>query len=357
MLCPRCHRSYPDSEKRCQYDGETLTDGRKIDFVRAGRTRHIGAILGGRFQIRGFIGQGGTSRVYLAEDIESGEPVALKILEPPWAHDRVARERFLQEAEAARTIDHPGIVDIVFVGQRGDGTPYFVMEFLFGESLADCLTRAAKLELDLFIPIMREIALTVGAAHKKGIVHRDLKPDNIYLVGEAGEPYAVKLLDFGLAKLRDSTITAAGVAVGTVGYMAPEQCVADPVDQRTDIYGFGVTAFRTLTGRMPFSATASDELLALNLIAPAPSAANVAGVDPLLSAIIEKCLRKNPEQRYPSAEALVADLDAIADGRDPTAMTDEAQDTDIYLPRGHFSKLVAKQLYRRLGVPAPTRVS
>ncbi len=136
MICPRCHRTYPERETKCAYDGELLTNARRIDFVRAGRTRHIGAILGNRFQIRGFIGQGGTSRLYLAEDLESNEPVALKILEPPWAHDRVAQERFLQEARAISAIDHPGIVKIHFAGQRGDGTPYIAMEYLFGESLS-----------------------------------------------------------------------------------------------------------------------------------------------------------------------------------------------------------------------------
>jgi len=358
MLCPRCHRTYPETETNCAYDREPLTSAKRIDFVKAGRTRHVGAILGNRFQIRGFMGQGGTSRVYLAEDQQSGEPVALKVLEPPWAHDRVARERFLQEARAASVIDHAGIVKILFVGQRGDGTPYLAMEYLFGESLATSLERQARMELDVGIPVLREITLALQAAHENGVIHRDVKPDNIFLLGEPGDPYGVKLVDFGFAKLRDATITAAGTAIGTVAFMAPEQCVTDAVDQRTDVYGVGVCAYRIITGKMPYEDAPAEEVLAKHLIAPPPAPTSVVvDLDPMIAAIVEKCLRKDPALRYESMAALRADLDAVAEGIEPAAARDEPPATDVYLPAGQFSKLVARALYRKLGVPLPPAVS
>lgn len=349
MICPRCHRVYTEGEERCAYDNEPLTNARRIDFVKAGRTRHIGAILGNRFQIRGFIGQGGTSRVYLAEDVHTAEPIALKILEPPWAHDRVARERFLQEATAASAIDHIGVARILFVGQRGDGTPYIAMEYLFGETLHASLDRQSPMDPDVALPVLIEVTTTLEAAHSAGVIHRDVKPENIFLLGEPGEPYAVRLVDFGFAKLRDSTITAAGTAIGTVGFMAPEQCVSDEVDGRTDVYGLGVVAYRALTGIMPFAEGPTDETLARHLLAPIPPSE----LDPGLALIVEKCLRKDPAHRYASMGHLRADLEAVNEGREPDAALDSPPSEDVYVPRGPFSMMVARALYRKLGVPAP----
>ncbi|NUP10418.1 MAG: serine/threonine protein kinase [Polyangiaceae bacterium] len=358
MLCPRCHRTYPDTETRCHFDQEPLTNARRIDFVRAGRTRHIGAILGNRFQIRGFIGQGGTSRVYLAEDLQTQEPVALKILEPPWAHDKIARERFLQEARATSLIEHPGVVRIGFVGQRGDGTPYIAMEYLFGESLATYLERLDVMDVDVGIPVLRELASALDAAHAQGVIHRDVKPDNIFLLGEPGDPYAVKLVDFGFAKLRDSTITAAGTAIGSVGFMAPEQCVADNVDPRTDVYGLGVVAYRMFTGTLPFGEAPTEEVLGKHLAEPCiPPIELVPTFDANLSAVIAKCLRKDPAHRYDSMGALIADLDAASEGVRPRAADDVPDTEDRYEPRGPFARLVARALYRKIGLPMPSSLA
>jgi serine/threonine protein kinase len=350
MICPRCHRVYTDGEARCTYDAEPLTNAPRIDFVKAGRTRHIGAILGNRFQIRGFIGQGGTSRVYLAEDVHSHEPIALKILEPPWAHDRVARERFLQEATAAAAIDHLGVARILFVGQRGDGTPYIAMEYLFGETLQASLVRQSPMDPDVALPVLIEVATTLEAAHARGVIHRDIKPENIFLLGEPGEPYAVRVVDFGFAKLRDSTITAAGTAIGTVGFMAPEQCVSDDVDGRTDVYGLGVVAFRALTGVMPFDDGPTDETLARHLLSPLPPS----DLDPSIACVISKCLRKDPAHRYASMAELRQDVEAVTNGQEPAAMRDIPPLEDVYVPKGPFSMMVARALYRKLNVPAPS---
>ncbi len=358
MLCPRCHRVYAPGETHCKYDGTELTSGRRIDHVRVQATRQVGAILGGRWAVKGFIGRGGTARVYLAEDVKTGDAVAVKMLDPPWAHDKVARERFMREAEAAQAVRHPGIVDILTVGARGDGSPYLVMEYLFGETLAAALERSPRLDLDIALPVLREVARAIQAAHEAGVLHRDVKPDNIFLLGQPGEPYGVKLVDFGFARLRDSTITATGTAIGTAQYMAPEQCVADEADPRTDIYALGVVAYRVITGFMPFDDGAeTQDWLAWNLIAPPiPARSRVPSIDTDVEAVLDMCLRKDPANRYASMSEVAADLEALARGQTPLAVHREPPANDVYLPKGPFSKLVAKALYRRIGVPAPSHL-
>lgn len=350
MFCPRCYRSYQSTETHCAYDREPLTNARRMELVRAGRTRHIGAILGGRFQIAGFLNEGGTSRVYLAEDLQTKEPVALKVLQPPWAHDKVSRDRFLKEAHAAAAIRHQSIVRTEFIGQRGDGTPYVAMEFLFGESLTSYLARGQTVDADVVLPILREIACALQAAHEHDVIHRDVAPSSIFLIGEPGEPYAVKLLNFGFAKLRDATVTAAGTAHGSVTNMAPEQSVADEVDARTDIYSFGILAFRMFMGRLPFGDAPNDEVLAKHLLLQLPP---MSELHPSLGAIIQRCTRKDPEHRYPTAAALIADLDALAEDRAVDQETLTPPSTDTYVPRGPYSRLIARALHRRLGVPLP----
>ena len=353
MICPRCHRSYAEAETRCTFDQAELSSTPRIDLLKAGRTRQLGAILGNRFEIRGFVGQGGTSRVYLALDHRNQEPVAVKMLEPPWAHDRVARERFMQEAQAASRIHHQGVARIIFVGQRGNGIPYLAMEFLYGETLDAFLKREGTMGLDLLLPVLKELTATLQIAHLAGVIHRDVKPENVFLLGEIGEPYAVKLVDFGFAKLRDSTITAAGIAMGSVEYMAPEQCVTDNVDSRTDVFGLGMLTYRALTGKLPFDQVPIQDQLAHNLIAPAPSLISVLEIDPFVSAFVDKCLRKSPHNRYQDMGEVLADLDALSDDREPDASSEEVPTEDIYIPQGPFAQLAAKALYRRLNVPMP----
>src|SRR5262249_11507306 len=151
------------------------------------------------------------------------------------------------------------------------GSPYLVLEFLFGESLGDLLRRDQVLDADIALPILGQTASGLAAAHEAGIVHRDVKPGNLYLLGEPGDPYAVEILDFGLAKLSaSSTLTAAGVAVGTIEYMAPEQAVSDTADARSDIYGLGVVMYRMFTGALPFQGKEEGEILAQQLLAQPP---------------------------------------------------------------------------------------
>lgn len=353
MFCPRCHRTYTEGENVCAFDGAELVAGRRIEHVRSKRTQHMGAILAGRWAIKGFLGQGSIARVYLAEDVKNHEPVALKLLEPPWAHDKVARDRFTKAASDAQKIIHDNLVGIQTVAARGDGTPFVVMEHLFGESLGEYLAQRGPMDTEIGLPVMREVAVALEVVHAHGLVHRGLKPENVFLLGEPGDPYAVKVVDVGFGRLRDATVTTNGTVAGGATHMAPEQCVADEVDVRTDVYALGLVMYQTFTGKPAFEGE-GDELMARSLLAPhRPMRAVLPGIDPGLEAIVDKCLRKDPALRYPTMSALRADIEAFAGGREPDALLDSAPPGEVYLPLGSFSRLVARALYKRVGVPPP----
>jgi serine/threonine-protein kinase len=267
-------------------------------------------------------------------------------------------------------IVHPNIVRILDVGQReGGGAPYLVMEYLFGESLGDCLRRERRLDADIALPMLRHAAAGLAAAHRAGIVHRDVKPDNIFLVGEPGDPYAVKVLDFGLAKIHaQSGLTVTGFAVGTVEYMAPEQVVSDRHDARTDVYALGIVMFRIFTGELPFPRVEDDsDLLARQLLTPPPPpSSRREDLDPRVEAVILKAMRKRPENRYASMDAFIEDLERLGGDR-PGRLTAEeplasAQDVspegrasrpDVYVPQGVFAKNATAYFYRKLGMLPP----
>jgi eukaryotic-like serine/threonine-protein kinase len=349
MICPRCHRFYTGTESTCQYDGARLTAQTRIELLSSKHSRETGALLGDRYHVRGFIGKGGMARVYLAEDLKTSEPVAVKILEGAAAHNSIARERFVREAKAAAMIGHPNVVETRDVGQKKDGVPFIVMEYLYGESLGQYLTRAGSMTPDLALPVIEQVASALSAAHATPILHRDVKPDNIFLVGEPGEPYAVKVVDFGLAKLREGALTADGTVVGTVQYMAPEQTVTDPADARTDIYGLGAVAFKMFTGRIPFSGRTSEEILARQFLEPAPELLEILpGIDRRISALVRKALRKHPANRYASMKELVDDLGHILEDDRAPLVADRADVCeDAYVPRSPFAQTVAK-VYRRI---------
>jgi serine/threonine-protein kinase len=357
MFCARCHREYDAGHRFCPYDGTELSDAPRIDLFRCKPTRQKGTVLGGRYEVRGYLGKGAMARVYLAEDRTTRRPVAIKVLEATHIRTARTRERFLREAKAAALIGHPNIVTVLDTGQRDDGAPYLVMEFLFGESLGDMLRRERRMDADIALPVLRHAASGLAAAHRAGIIHRDVKPDNIFLVGEPGDPYAVKVLDFGLAKMHEQTgLTVTGVAVGTVEYMAPEQVVSDRPDARTDVYGLGVVMFRTFTGELPFPRSDDTDLLAMQLITPPPRPSERhAGVDPAAEAVILKAIRKRPENRYPSMDALIEDLERLSGDRRGrlAAMDPLAAPDDVYVPRGVFAKNATNYFYRKLGKVAP----
>ncbi|HYL77911.1 MAG TPA: protein kinase [Bryobacteraceae bacterium] len=276
----------------------------------------------GRLRIVELIGAGGMGEVYRATDERLKRDVAVKVLRSAFAPDRERMRRFEEEARAAGMLNHPNIVAIYDVGVD-DGIPYVVSELLAGETLR---TRLADgpLPLRKTLAYAGQIARGLAAAHQKGIVHRDLKPENVFVVGSdsTGGPGQVKILDFGLAKLvrtdahDHGTVTMGtqpGVAMGTVGYMSPEQLRGGEVDHRTDIFAFGVVLFEMLAGRRAFLGQTSADVIGATLREDPP---DLLEIDPklpeALARLVEHCLEKQPEDRFESARDLAFALETIA---------------------------------------------
>lgn len=270
-------------------------------------------VLGDRYKVHGYLTRGATARVYLAEDLIDGVPVAIKMLAPESIKSHELSARMLREADALRDIDHPNVVKVLNTGETASGVPYLVLEALPGETLGDYLRRQGTPPFELSLSLVRQAAQGLCAAHRAGVVHRDVKPDNFVLVGPTAEPYGLKLIDFGMAKLDGSGGTSGTHTIlGTVEYMAPEQILAEPVDARTDIYAMGVVMFRLFTGHLPFDTTAPADLLRHQLFSSVPPPSWLADdLDPRIERMILTATRKHPQNRYPDMQALLDDLDSM----------------------------------------------
>ena len=214
----------------------------------------------GNYRVTSLLGEGGMGVVYLAQHPVFGRKVAIKLLHAVLARDPDIVARFFNEARAIHMVAHENIVEILDFGQTADGQPYFIMEFLQGESLTEAIARG-PMATEQVEAIGVQMCKALGAAHAKGIVHRDLKPHNVQLVIKADGALQVKILDFGVAKIlstpdgASSVKTRTGSLMGTPLYMSPEQCKgAGVLDHRTDIYSLGVILFEMLSGRPPFNA-------------------------------------------------------------------------------------------------------
>ena len=275
----------------------------------------------GNYRLEAEIGHGGMGSVYRAQHLLLARVAAVKILHPHLSGDASMVQRFLNEARAVNDIRHRRIVEVVDAGRLASGTPYIVMEHLAGESLAARLRREGRLPPAVAVGIARQIADALGAAHARGIVHRDLKPENVFLCGDGGgdgDP-SVKVLDFGIAKLRADLAGAGaetrptGGLLGTPQYMAPEQwrtgVVADP---RIDVYALGLIVFEMLSGTPPFMGDSWVDLLHLH-ISGAPPRLRERGVEvnAALEALVRRALAKEPGDRLPSMAAFEEELSAF----------------------------------------------
>ena len=270
--------------------------------------QRLSQALGSSFTLEGEIGRGGMGVVYRARDERLKRGVAVKVLPPELAFREEIRIRFLREAETAARLSHPHIVPIHSVGEGPDGLVYFVMAYVDGESLAARLKRRERLPPEEARRIMMEMADALGAGHALGIIHRDVKPDNILLEGSRGRTV---LTDFGIAKALTSTtgpgtLTATGVAIGTPHYMSPEQAAGDrEIDGRSDIYSLGVVGYQMLAGELPFSAPTVPGLLLKQITEQAPNLQDKSPTCPDdLAACVMRSLEKEPEARWPTADAL-----------------------------------------------------
>jgi tRNA A-37 threonylcarbamoyl transferase component Bud32 len=266
----------------------------------------------GSFKITRPIGRGGMGTVYLAEHPAIGSKVAIKFLHEAMASNTVVVGRFYEEARVVNLIGHEHIVAIFDLSLLPPNRYFIVMEYLDGETLG-ALIQSGPVEPRLGVAILLQLCDALQAVHARGVVHRDLKPDNVFLVKRQGRDHFVKLVDFGIAKLRDapggSSHTAAGMLVGTPEYMAPEQCDNQPVDARTDIYALGVIAYELATGRLPFSGKSITQLLLAHLQEkPKPPREFAPSVNPILEMAILRALEKRPEDRFQDMAALGAVL-------------------------------------------------
>ncbi|MBX3273722.1 MAG: protein kinase [Sandaracinaceae bacterium] len=285
----------------------------------------VGRVLDGRYRVERLLGGGGMGRVYDAVQVELGRRVALKVLIPELAKVPSILERFRREALASAVLGHPHIVDVTDFVLPSDGPPFLVMERLVGEPLVDVLTREGMLSVPRALRITVQLLDALQAAHEADIVHRDLKPANVFLVSLAGGDEMVKLLDFGIAKLRESPgnrkLTAVGEMVGTPRFAAPEQLKGGVVDARTDVYGAGGLLYGMLTGRPPFAGPDAELIRAvLEQEPPDPRIINPL-VTPAVAEIITRAMAKDPAQRFQSARAM---MDALGGQRAKGADANDA---------------------------------
>jgi hypothetical protein len=266
--------------------------------------------LSASYELDREIGRGGMGIVYRAKDKRLKRIVAVKVLPPEFGYRSDIKTRFLREAETAAQLNHPNIVPIYSVDES-DGLVYFVMACVDGSTLARELQERGRMSAEDTRRIMREVTEALAYAHGRGVVHRDIKPDNILLDGETGR---AMVTDFGIARAvqegGDSRLTATGMAIGTPTYMSPEQAVGDKViDGRSDLYSLGIVAYQMLAGEPPFVAANTPSMLMKHLSEQPVPIDQRADVPPDLAATIMTMLAKEPERRFPSANALLMTLD------------------------------------------------
>ncbi len=271
--------------------------------------KFVGRTLPGGHHILDLISVGGMGRVYRAEQSVLGRTVAVKIIHPHLLADENAAVRFLTEARAASQLNHPNSVSVFDFGRTEDGQPYLVMEFLRGKDLARVTYEEGPLAFTRIVDVLRQVLGALGEAHDLGIVHRDLKPENVILEPLRRGGDFVKVVDFGLAKLKatdtkSTSITNPGIVCGTPDYMAPEQGRGDDIDGRSDLYAVGVILFQLLTGRLPFEAESPTQVVMMHLSIPVPDPRQVAPerqIPPALVDVVMKALSKDAKDRYQDA--------------------------------------------------------
>ncbi|MFI5234170.1 MAG: serine/threonine-protein kinase [Gemmatimonadales bacterium] len=288
-----------------------MTDGQPQPLA-----QRLSKALGATYTVEGEIGRGGMGVVYRARDERLQRRVAIKVLPPELAFQDDIRARFMREAQTAARLSHPNIVPIHDVGASDDIT-YFTMGYVDGESLGGRIKRRGQLPVEDVRRIMKETADALSAAHAMSVIHRDIKPDNILLDGTRAR---VMVTDFGIAKALSggtgATLTSAGVAIGTPSYMSPEQAAGEKeIDGRSDLYSLGIVAYQMLTGELPFTAPTVAGILMKQITEPAPMVTDIRpDVPEDLALAVARCLEKDPENRWPTADALRRSLESRVTG-------------------------------------------
>ena len=268
--------------------------------------------IGGRYSLERELGRGGMGTVYLARDLKLDRPVALKVLPAEFASQVSLRDRFLLETRTAASFSHPNIVPVYAVEETDELLAY-AMGFIEGETLAERVARAGPLPVRDVVRMLQDTGYALAYAHGRGVVHRDIKPDNIMLERATGRAL---VMDFGISRsmthvLPAANLTRVGEVVGTPEYMSPEQAAGDVLDGRSDLYSLGLTAHFAATGRTVMAGESTQKILVKQLTEAVPSIATARGDFPAaLAAAIDQCVRKDPADRFATAEALVDAIDA-----------------------------------------------
>lgn len=335
MKCSGCHVELADDAQFCGNCGlptepaARANAATQIDAVqqtnpnepRATDERHaaspdprLGLILDSKYKLIEHLGEGGMGSVFRAERLHIGDEVAVKLLHPDLVREQKALERFRREARAAALIRHRNVVSIhdFSDGTGSDGAKseaYIVMELVQGVSLGNLLRREGRLSPSRAVALMQDICAGVGVAHRQGLLHRDLKPDNVIVTppSHEGDEETAKVVDFGLAKVRDvaasTALTHTGAVIGTLYYMSPEQCSGEELDARADVYSLGAMLYEMLTGGPPFRANNLTGLIAKHLHEPPPPFPPDLRVPPALAAVCFRALAKNRNDRPADAMA------------------------------------------------------
>ncbi|NPC84657.1 serine/threonine protein kinase, partial [Pyxidicoccus fallax] len=285
----------------------------------------LGRVLNERFRILETLGSGGMGRVYKAMQAPLDRLVALKVLSPQYGEgkDPGFQKRFFLEASVTAKLRHPNTVTVIDYGKTDDGIYYIAMEYLEGLTLGQLLTQVGPLPWARALNITQQIARSLREAHKVGLIHRDLKPANVMVLNQETDHDVVKVLDFGLVKSfigdagpipQDTSLTQAGIILGSPQYMAPEQArnVADP---RSDVYSLGVVLYQMLMGRPPFLAAQSIDVIVKHINEPPPAFGSIwpsHGVPAEVEALVMKCLAKIPAERYQSMDDVMDAMRRVA---------------------------------------------
>lgn len=304
--CPRCGERYPADFRVCPRDATALKEATESD-----PDPLVGMLLAGTYKLLRVIGEGAMGRVYEARHVRlASKRFAIKVLHGDLTRQPEVVERFLREADSTSVLNHPNIVGVLDVNLVPDGRPYIVAELLQGDQFGDYLARKGKLSVIEAVTVCRQICQALKVAHAHGIVHRDIKPENVFLVGQ-GEDRIVKVLDFGISRVSDSTatLTKAGMVLGTPAYMPPEQANGTRVDHRADIYAVGAILYEAVTGRRPFDDT--DPIATLGAVLtrePTRPCTLNSDLSPALEHLIQKCMAKKRDERFQSMDELDAAL-------------------------------------------------
>ena len=337
MRCESCHDLIADDAQFCGSCGVSTAShpnriATEIDLPQAtdpdsprpftneqhGRPKdpRVGLILDSKYKLLASLGQGGMGSVFRAERLHIGDEVAVKLLHRDLVREPKALERFRREARTAAMIRHPNVVSIHdFNDGSGETTEaYIVMELVQGISLGDLLRREGRLSPQRAVRLMHDICAGVGVAHRQGLLHRDLKPDNVIVVPPTheGDEETAKVVDFGLAKVRDvagvTALTHTGAVIGTLYYMSPEQCGGEELDARADVYSLGALFYEMLIGKPPFRANNLAGLIAKHLHDPPPAFPPDLQISPALEAVCRRALAKDRNQRQRDAITLGREL-------------------------------------------------